>query len=196
MSACRMNAELGGRVITPVSDHAFVWRFYDAALQHRVAMRFARFTCVQTQDNVTSGWNDPTRDMIGDYGLEGETSLGCGPHWRTKCRKQSSLLLSSPLSASLLALRKSRLRLRLRSRPSPTTPASTSNIARGRRPAAAPCNPGAGFGAGRRGDSFAPANSLGGPAFEAGSAILPQMPLAQAPRAMLLPLVKTEAKTC
>lgn len=190
MHSNHTNLVMTGREDNLRIDHAFVCGFRDAGLQHSVAMRFAPFTCAQTQDNVRLGWNEPTRDMIGDSAKE-RAYLFCGrPHWRTKCRKQSSLLLSSPLSASLLALRKSRLRLRLRlrSRPSPTTPASTSNSVRGRRYAAAP-------GKFARLGGLRASGAAKQPLILSISLFLP-MRLALMGAGMLFPSVTTEVQTC
>lgn len=101
---------------------------------------FDRFTTAVSQDIVFSGWNHPTHDLSGDCVGKGLKPCFRTTSWRTKCRKLSSLLLCSPSWLPALP-RRNRLRLRLRSRPSPTTPASTSDLARGRRVSVAPGNP-------------------------------------------------------
>ena len=122
----------GGRV--PACRVAFPHRD-DAAVPQRPQIASCHFFVLKTQDIVTRGRNHPALGMIGEKEPREISPRQLQPHWRTKCRKLSSLLLCSPLSPPALR-RPSRL---LRpSRPNRPTPASTSDLIRGRGVAAAP----------------------------------------------------------
>lgn len=108
---------------------------YDAAAPQRLQIASCHFCALETQDIVTPGRNHPALGMIGEKEPRTSAPRQLQPHWRTKCRKLSSLLLCSPSSPP--ALRRPNRSLRP-SRPNRPTPANTSDLIRGRGVAAAP----------------------------------------------------------
>ena len=133
--AVRAEAGQGGRDSLRAAPSAANIHATDAFAPHRHCIVDHGFNLRKTQYIVAVGRNCPTHGMIG----EPDFGVTCvWPHWSKKCRKLSSLSLSSPLLALLLARRKNRRRLRRRSPPNRLTPASTSNSARGQGLAAAP----------------------------------------------------------
>lgn len=107
----------------------------DAAAPHPQPIASCHFFALKSQDIVTAGRNHPALGMIGEKEPRHIASRQLQPHWRTKCRKLSSLLLCSPSSPP--APRRPSRSLRP-SRPNRPTPASTSDLIRGRGVAAAP----------------------------------------------------------
>lgn len=107
----------------------------DAAAPQRLQIASCHFFALKTQDIVTPGRNHPALGMIGEKEPRKIAPRQLQPHWRTKCRKLSSLLLCSPSSPP--APRRPSRSLRP-SRPNRPTPANTSDLIRGRGVAAAP----------------------------------------------------------